>query len=118
VILFANLWGTNGVAIAADIMMLTGVALLIHVSRRFIQYSLLRIWLFPSVAALLACTAGYYFPRQLPISTAGLLLVSKTGFMLTAYIVSLIIFEHKDIRRYGLSSIKTYLEGLKFFNYK
>ena len=113
VILLAEFWGTSGVAIAADVMMMTGVVLLIGTSQRFVQFSLRRMWLLPSLAALLACTVGYFLPKQLPISTPVSLLIIKTGFILITYVVTMLIFEFNDIRRYGFASIKPILEELK-----
>lgn len=118
VILLAKFWGTSGVALAANVMMMTGVVLLIFVSRRFVQYSLPRMWLLPSLAALLACTVGYFLPKQLPISTTLSLLIIKTGFILITYVVTMLIFEFNDIRRYGFASIKPILEELKLLGHQ
>ena len=118
VILFAHFWGTYGVAIAADVMMGIGVLLLISVSRRFIQYSLPRLWLAPAIAALVAFIVGYYFSRQLPVSATGLIFVLKAGFALAGYGISLTILEYKDLRQFRLSSIRPFLEGFGYFDHE
>jgi PST family polysaccharide transporter len=53
------LWGTAGVAVAANVMMLTGVVLLFGYSRRFVSFSFFRMLLWPSLALLAAMTLTY-----------------------------------------------------------
>jgi O-antigen/teichoic acid export membrane protein len=56
VIVLAHLAGIVGVAIAADLMMAVGVVILFLLVRRFVDYSVRTLWLYPAVA--LAVTAG------------------------------------------------------------
>ncbi len=113
VIILAEVWGTNGVAIAANMMMLIGVALLVITSRQFIQFSLLRMWLWPSLAAVAACLIGYFALNELLLDSTVLLLLAKIGTVSIVYLVILLIFEYKDIHRFGFASIKPVIENIK-----
>jgi PST family polysaccharide transporter len=58
VVMFAYLYGTNGVAMAANLMMLIGTAALLVISRQFVSYSLTSMFKFPILAAILSAVAG------------------------------------------------------------
>ncbi len=50
-----GLWqGINGVAVAADLMVVTGAVLLFAQTRRLVDYSLRAMWLWPGVAVIVA----------------------------------------------------------------
>jgi O-antigen/teichoic acid export membrane protein len=113
VIILAEVWGTYGVAIAANMMMLIGVALLVITSRQFVQFSLLRMWLWPSLAAVVACLIGYFAVNELLLDSTVLLLLAKIGTVSIIYLMILLIFEYKDIHRFGFGSIKLVIENIK-----
>jgi O-antigen/teichoic acid export membrane protein len=115
VIIFAEIWGTNGVAIAANIMMAIGVTLLIITSRRFVQFSLLRMWLWPSIAAIAACSIGFLALNEISLESIGLSILLKILIVSVIYLMILLIFEYKDIRRFGFASIKPVLEKLRLY---
>lgn len=57
-ILFAYVWGTRGVAIAANLMMLIGNVVLFKISRQFVSCSLPLMFKWPTIATVMAGTAG------------------------------------------------------------
>jgi O-antigen/teichoic acid export membrane protein len=118
VIILAEIWGTNGVAIAADTMMVIGVLLLILVSRQFVQISLLRMWLLPSIAAILACLVGYVGINGLSLDSSLVQLFAKIAAVSMSYMLILLCFEYKDIRKFGFASFRSVIENLKLYTRK
>ncbi len=57
VFILGTLWGINGVAIAADLMIITGTVVLFYNTRRVVDYSQRTLWFWPLVAMLL-CTVA------------------------------------------------------------
>lgn len=66
VVLLGSAWGIVGVAVAADIAMLTGVLLLLRETRRIVEYSPRRLWWWPAVAVAAAVVAARL---SAPVST-------------------------------------------------
>jgi O-antigen/teichoic acid export membrane protein len=61
VITLARFWGVSGVAMAANLMMLTGTFALLIYSQRFTRVSISRMLLWPSVATAASFAASYVF---------------------------------------------------------
>jgi O-antigen/teichoic acid export membrane protein len=99
VILLASLWGIEGVAIAADVMLLIGIALILRYMRRFVDFSLWRLFSCPLLALFAGGAAGLGVeyglnPPNLWVSMAG-----KAAAAGIAYAAVLAIFEHAEYRR-------------------
>jgi hypothetical protein len=62
-VILARLWGINGVAVAADLMMLSGTAALLAYSRRLVSFSLPRLFGWPAVAVAASSALGYALIR-------------------------------------------------------
>ncbi len=58
-VILARLWGINGVAVAADVMMLSGTVALLVYSRRLVSFSLPRLFGWPAVAVAASSALGY-----------------------------------------------------------
>jgi len=58
-ITLGNTLGIAGVALSMDVMVLVGIIILLLSARRFVDYSLLQLFLYPSVALVIAMLAGY-----------------------------------------------------------
>ncbi len=107
VILGAALGGTSGVALAADLMMLSGAATLFIFSRQFVSYSLGRMFAWPTLAGIVATALGWLGAEFLP--SLGLLPVHSTWLGLAVKIISIsllylgILFagERETFREYG-----------------
>lgn len=63
VVSMANLWGVNGVAMAANLMMLSGTMLLFWQSHRFVRFSWRELILAPVVAATCSGVTGLMLIR-------------------------------------------------------
>jgi O-antigen/teichoic acid export membrane protein len=95
VILGGRLWGRNGVAIAADLMLLVGLWRLTAPLREMVDFSLARLWLWPVVALLAAGLAGYGVETQLPLG-AWTTLAFKLAAFGAVFAGLLLAFEGRD----------------------
>ncbi len=116
VIIMADLWGINGVAIAVDAMMLLGLFLLIMNVRQFIQISLMRIWFYPTIAATLACLVGFLGVNRIELNLSLLQLLIKIIAVSFTYLIILICLEYKEIRQFRFASFKSVFEFLRKYN--
>jgi PST family polysaccharide transporter len=110
VIAFAYLWGINGVAIAADLMMLTGTVILYGYSRRITQFSMKEMFFWPTVAALLAAAAAFSLERILLPGSLWQSLLLKGSAITLIYALALYIPERQWFHKYGLKVLKPYWE--------
>ena len=87
-------WGINGVALSIDIMVVVGIAILLMHSRNYVQFSLKRLIVVPSIAvcAGLCLAWGFIFLFGIPESLlkTGIL---KTFIFCSFYGIILFIFE-------------------------
>jgi PST family polysaccharide transporter len=113
VILFAYAWGTKGVAIAANLMMLVGTVILFILSRQFVTFSLTRMFKWPTIAALLGGAAGFGLTIIVPnLGTWGdLVLVSIT--ITACYSLILYLMEREIIHTYADQIIQPVRRRLK-----
>jgi O-antigen/teichoic acid export membrane protein len=99
VIVLAALWGIEGVAVAADLMLLIGIVLVLRNVRRFVDFSPKRLFGYPLLALILGAAAGFAASTQLD---AGSLWLSLLGKALTAgvvYSAVLLAFERAEYQR-------------------
>jgi O-antigen/teichoic acid export membrane protein len=101
VILFAYFWDVNGVALAADLMMLSGVVLLLAYSRRLVRFSLARLFRWPVVATVASTAVGYVLIQG--TQWAGLMagLILKALAVSATYSLILYLAERRVIHEYG-----------------
>ena len=114
VILFAYAWGTRGVATAANLMMLIGTVGLFIISRRFVHFSLIRMFKWPTIAAVLAGLAGLGLTLIAPnLGVWGnLILVSAT--IAACYCLILYLTEREIIHSYAVRSSVRCCTGLRW----
>jgi lipopolysaccharide exporter len=99
VILFSHFWGINGVAWAANLMMITGTLFLFIYSKRKVQISILKLFGWPICAAASAGLAVMFLSGVLKLtdqSWTGFLTKSLTIFLV--YTVFLVILEKEMLR--------------------
>lgn len=95
---FTKPFGIAGVAIAVNLMLLVGVAVMLWQARAYVQYSLRRLFLVPSVGILLGITCA-----RAAIEIPGILGSAwRTGFVKgivfsILYAGTILIFERKQI---------------------
>ena len=87
-------WGIMGVALAVDVMLLVGIAILYWEARAFVDFSLWDIFAVPTVAVALGLVIGYA-AMTLPgvAGSDGVIVIVKTGSFSSVYVGVLILLE-------------------------
>jgi O-antigen/teichoic acid export membrane protein len=106
VILFAQLWNIKGVAIAANLMMLTGTLILLVYSRRFVGFSLSGMFFWPMVAAAASIAVGVLLIQGVQWTSLWWTLILKSVSVSGIYILILYLTERQIIRGYGSQILK------------
>lgn len=92
-------WGIEGVAIAVNLMILTGIGVMLYRARRYVEFSLFRLFAIPTVALLIALLLA-----QLALSIPGVqgvdwrTAVTKTITFGGAYLAVMWMLEGKSLR--------------------
>jgi len=98
VIVGAQLWGINGVALAADGMLVAGVWRLYRPLRKIVDFSVTRLALWPCIALMFAWGAGFFVETHVDAGLwVGLLL--KPGVFCACFVLLLGITERGDYFR-------------------
>jgi len=101
VVLFAYFWGINGVALAADLVMLSGtIALVLH-SRQFVSFSLRRMFLWPVVAAIASAAIGFLLMLITQWTDPWQALILKAFPVAGIYLLVLYLTERHIFHEYG-----------------
>jgi lipopolysaccharide exporter len=90
VVSLANLWGVNGVAIAANLMMFSGTMLLFWQSHRFVHFSWRELMLTPAVATIGSGVIGLMLIRFVHWDILWIGLLVKCAVIVSGY--GLILF--------------------------
>jgi O-antigen/teichoic acid export membrane protein len=96
--IFGNLWGIAGVAIAVNLMILTGIIILLWQARTYVKFSILRLFGAPTLALIIGITLG-----RLAIDIPGILgSYWRTGGVKAVvfcgmYSLVIIILEHNEL---------------------
>jgi PST family polysaccharide transporter len=106
VILFAYIWGTNGVAMAANLMMLIGTAALLVTSRRLVNYSLSRMFKWPIIAATLSAAVGLGVMFMAPELSLWASLIILSVAIMGSYCLCLYLAERDILFEYGSYFLK------------
>jgi len=101
VIVSASLWGIKGVAMAANLMMLSGTLVLLAYSRRFVDYSLSRMFLWPMVATTASIAIGYLLIQSVQWTSLWWTLILKSISISGVYILILYLTERQIIYEYS-----------------
>jgi len=101
VILFAYFWGISGVALAADLMMLSGTVALVLCSRQFVSFSLRRMFLWPVVAAVVSAAIGFVLILITQCTDPWQALILKAFPVAGIYILILYLMERQILYEYG-----------------
>ena len=111
---FGNLWGISGVAIAVNLMIITGVVILLWQARAFVQFSVFRLFSAPTLGLIIGLVIA-----RIAINIPGILGsywltgIVKTVVFLFVYSSVIIILEHDEIPKY-LKYFKSIFPGIKF----
>ena len=99
VVLLGRKLGINGVAVAADLMLLIGLGLLLWQTRRFVDFSLWRMFLVPSVALGFAGSAALGVQHLVPLPGDWWRLVAKVIVAFVAYSSISLLLERQEYAR-------------------
>jgi O-antigen/teichoic acid export membrane protein len=101
VVVFAYLWNINGVAMAANLMMLSGTLALLIYSRRFVSFSLSRMFLWPTVATAASVATGFLLVQGVQWTSLWWTLILKSISISGVYILILYLTERHIIFEYS-----------------
>jgi O-antigen/teichoic acid export membrane protein len=113
VIVFAARWGIDGVAVAADLMLLVGITSILYQVRRFVDFSLKSLFRYPLIALVLGGAGGWLAGQAVGPANLWLSLIAKAGVAGSLYVAVLLLFEHAEYRR-NLDTVLHFL-GLERF---
>lgn len=108
VIIMARFLNIEGVAIAANIMILIGIILIFRYVREYVDFSLRKMFTVPIVALILGGIAGGFIGIYIDISNLWTTFLVKIVISGTIYSIVLLTFERKAYR----TNIKTILHLL------
>ena len=98
VIVTSQLWGVNGVALAADAMLFVGGWLLLGATRKVVDFSLSQLMLTPLIALILGFSAGIWLELNTDL-TPWLSALTKSAIFSMVYIGCLGLIEREDYLR-------------------
>ncbi|MBK7895292.1 MAG: oligosaccharide flippase family protein [Anaerolineaceae bacterium] len=97
VIIFSRFWAIEGVALAADLMLMLGFLLVLPALRQTVDFSLQQLVAVPLLALILSWVGGAFIIRWLPEGHTAVILVQKGLTMTLIYAGILLLLEHKQI---------------------
>lgn len=96
VVLLTYWWGINGTALAADLMILAGLGLVLRQTRRYVDFSLFRMFTTPSLALLGAISFAGLAGQVVTLESDLLVLLVKGTSVVLIYSLTLLIFERQE----------------------
>jgi PST family polysaccharide transporter len=99
VIVGARAWGIDGVAVAADLMLLIGLITLFPQLRRWVDFSTRRMLGYPVLGLALGLGAGLLVDQRLALSGDWPSLLTKLVAFTLPYVAVLLLFERQEYRR-------------------
>jgi O-antigen/teichoic acid export membrane protein len=89
----------DGIAIAADVMLLLGIVLILRAVRHYVDFSPRRLFGWPLVSLVPAFGVSFYLERVWAFSSDWLSMLVKAGLFTFIYMGLLLLFERKDYLR-------------------
>jgi len=108
VIVLAQLYGVEGIGLAADFMLLVGIIGLLRLSSRFVSYSSWKMFLPPLLGLGFGAYAGFLAPAIFETTDPLALLLVKAMAASLIYLMTLLLLEIKAYRRMA-KDLKTIL---------
>jgi PST family polysaccharide transporter/lipopolysaccharide exporter len=93
----AHFFGIDGIAVAADLMLLLGLVIILPRVRQYVDFSVSRMMGFPLLGITLALPITLLVRRQLQVQKAVWSLISKVSFATFIYGGVLLIFEQEQL---------------------
>lgn len=101
VVALAHVWGVEGIAVAADLMMLAGVAALLVYDARYVRLELARMLGWPLCALLAASAVGMVLIFGVRWPGLWSALIGKTLGVSLAFVAVLLVAERGTLLEYG-----------------
>jgi len=98
-LLLGTAWGVNGVALAVDIMLMAGIAVLLRRAHAFVDFSTWRLFFVPLLAFCLAMGVTLALIWAVPMQNLWLAAAIKLASFAAVYLAVWLAMEHKDVRR-------------------
>ena len=107
VIVLAYYFGIEGVAVAADLMLVVGLVLMMARVREFVDFSLWKMFRYPALGLALSAGVALLAHRLLPLESDVLSLLLKGGVASVVYVGFLLVLERNEYSKnlqtiYGL----------------
>ena len=96
VLVLAHYFGINGVAVAADLMLVTGLVLVLVQVRRFVDFSMWKLLCYPAAGLLSAGGAAILVSQYLPAGSDIVSLLLKGGVAAIVYGGLLLLLERNE----------------------
>jgi O-antigen/teichoic acid export membrane protein len=96
VVVLAHYFGINGVAVAADLMLVTGLVLVLVQVRRFVDFSMWKLLCYPAAGLLSAAGAAILVSHYLPVESDIVSLLLKGGVAAIVYGGLLLLLERNE----------------------
>ena len=93
----AHFFGIDGIAVAADLMLITGIVIILPRVRHYVDFSLLRMLGYPMLGMVLALAIALSVQQQFHTTNPLMILLSKGIVMTTVYGSVLIAFEREQL---------------------
>ncbi|MEM4204676.1 MAG: hypothetical protein QXS54_11455, partial [Candidatus Methanomethylicaceae archaeon] len=98
VVLLGSLWGINGVALAADGMLVLGVAVLYPTLKRLVDFSTLRLLFQPLLVGGLALAAAWFLSMLAVQSLSLASVVLRLGLFAGLLLLGIALLERDDLK--------------------
>jgi len=114
ILMLSPKWGISGVALAVDVMMLSGIAGVFWLARREVDFSVLAMFGPPLIAMVLALSAGLAVHGMQSASDARWVLgLSKGLAYLATFVVALVALEYGHLRNHILPLVAETVRGFR-----
>jgi O-antigen/teichoic acid export membrane protein len=113
VIVLADIAGINGVAMAANTMMLSGTLILVIQSRKIVRFSLARMLQWPLIAAALTGAVGVLLIQGLQEYPIWIDLIIKAISLAGIYSLILYLTEREIIHEYGAQILEPLMKRVR-----
>ena len=96
VVILARYFGINGVAVAVDLMLVTGVVLILAQVRKYVDFSVWKMFRYPTIGLLLSGGVALLIGQRLPAENDFLSLTLKGSVAAVIYGGALLLLERNE----------------------
>jgi PST family polysaccharide transporter len=113
VISFSMYWGLNGIAVAANLMIMIGTIILLIYTKNIVRVSYKRMFLWPSVALFSSLSVGMLTINLLRPGNIWQGIIVKILIISTVYLPILLIAERDIILDYGRNLLRPFINKIR-----